>query len=131
VGAENFFAFGLTAAQVLELKSQGYRPQTYLQQQPELQAVIDLIASGHFSDGDPHLFHPLLDALLSTDHYLLFADYAAYLEAQAKVSQAFQDPHQWHQKSILNVARMGRFSSDRAVQEYCKQIWQVQPVKIN
>jgi starch phosphorylase len=131
VGAENFFAFGLTAAQVLELKSHGYRPQTYLQQQPELQAVIDLIASGHFSDGDPHLFHPLLDALLSTDHYLLFADYAAYLEAQAKVSQAFQDPHQWHQKSILNVARMGRFSSDRAVQEYCKKIWQVQPVKIS
>jgi glycogen phosphorylase len=131
VGAENFFAFGLTAAQVLELKSQGYRPQTYLQQQPELQAVIDLIASGHFSDGDPHLFHPLLDTLLSTDHYLLFADYAAYIEAQANASQAFQDPHQWHQKSILNVARMGRFSSDRAVQEYCDKIWQVQPVKIS
>jgi glycogen phosphorylase len=131
VGEENFFAFGLTAAQVFQLKSQGYHPQAYLEQQPELKAVIDLIGSGHFSQGDPHLFRPLLESLLHTDPYLLFADYTAYLEAQQRVSKAFQDPAQWHRMSILNVAHMGRFSSDRAVQEYCDKIWQIQPVTID
>jgi glycogen phosphorylase len=131
VGEENFFAFGLTAAQVFQLKSQGYHPQAYLEQQSELKAVIDLIGNGHFSQGDPHLFRPLLTSLLHTDPYLLFADYAAYLDAQQRVGKAFQDPAQWQKMSILNVAHMGRFSSDRAVQEYCDKIWQIQPVTID
>jgi glycogen phosphorylase len=130
VGAENFFSFGMTAEQVMQLKAEGYHPQAYLQQQPELQEVIDLIASGYFSNGDPHLFRPLLDSLLTTDPYMLFADYAAYMAAQATVSQVFQSPNQWHRRSILNVARMGRFSADRAVRDYCDKIWHVQPVKI-
>jgi starch phosphorylase len=130
IGAENFFAFGLTTEQVAQLKAEGYHPHLYLEQQPELKAVMNLIASGHFSHGDPNLFRPLLESLFNADPYLLFADYAAYLEAQERVSQAFQNLEQWHRMSILNVARMGYFSSDRAVQEYCDAIWHVQPVLI-
>ena len=131
VGAENFFLFGLTASEVAHNKAMGYRPRTYYQGNDSLRAAIDLIASGHFSRGDRELFRPLVDSLLNNDEYMLFADYQSYIDAQDDVENTWRDTEQWSLMSILNVARMGRFSSDRAVLEYCKEIWHISPLAIN
>ena len=130
VGEENFFLFGLTAAEVKEFKSQGYDPMRYVQAGGELAAVIDLIARGHFSNGDPRLFMPLVDSLLNHDEYMLMADFQSYCDCQEKVDEAYRDQKRWTKMSILNVARMGRFSSDRAIRDYAEKIWDVKPVKI-
>lgn len=129
-GAENFFLFGLTAPEVAALKSRGYRPRDYYDTNPQLREVIDLIQQGVFSHGDRELFRPLVDSLLYHDPYLLFADYADYLDRQAEVSCAFQDTERWTRMSILNAARMGKFSSDRSIRDYCNQVWKVQPVPV-
>ena len=131
VGAENFFLFGLSAAEVVQKKAEDYRSLTYYQGNDQLRAAIDLIASGHFSRGDRELFRPFVDSLLSNDEYLLFADYQSYINAQDEVEHTWCDTDLWSRMSILNVARMGRFSSDRAVLEYCKDIWHVSPLPIN
>jgi len=125
VGEENFFLFGLDAAQVRELKGRGYRPRDYYEGNPQLREVIDLIASGAFSPAEPGLFRQLIDQLLWHDDYLLLADYQAYLDCQDRVAAAFRDRHKWTEMSILNVARMGKFSSDRSILDYCRAIWQV------
>jgi glycogen phosphorylase len=130
VGGENFFLFGLSAAEVGALRAGGYRPRDYYERDEELRAALDLIASGAFAGGDPGLFRPLLDHLLDHDDYLLLADYRAYVDAQAQVDRAFRDPERWTRMSILNVARAGKFSSDRAIREYGKRIWRVDPVPI-
>jgi starch phosphorylase len=127
VGEENFFLFGLTAGEVRDLKARGYQPRRYYQGNPELHEVVDLLASGRLSNGDRNLFQPLVQSLLTRDEYLLLADYASYLEAQERVDGAFRDPEQWTRMSILNVARIGKFSSDRAIREYCEKIWKVKP----
>jgi starch phosphorylase len=129
-GSENFFLFGLTAEQVGALKAGGYRPRDYYERDAELRAALDLIGSGVFSRGDPNLFRPLLDHLLDHDEYLLLADYRAYVDAQSEVERAYRDPGRWTRMSILNTARAGKFSSDRAIREYCDRIWNVQPVKV-
>lgn len=131
VGTENFFLFGLTAAEVEQKKAGGYQPLTYYDDNEKLRATIDLISSGHFSRGDRDLFRPLVDSLLYNDEYLLFADYQSYLDAQEAVEHAWRDTDLWSRMSILNVARMGRFSSDRAVLEYCKDIWDISPMPIH
>ncbi len=130
VGAENFFLFGLKTEEVYNLKAQGYNPRDYYNSNAELKAVIDLIASGFFSHGDGGLFQPLVDNLLYDDPYLLLADYQSYIKCQEQVSQAYKDRDNWTRMSILNVARMGKFSSDRSIGEYCKDIWQAQAVPI-
>jgi starch phosphorylase len=130
VGADNFFLFGLTASEVSELKGGGYNPRDYYQSNGQLREVIFLIGSGAFSNGNRELFRPLVDSLLDRDEYLLLADYQSYVEQQDQVSQAFSDPERWTRMSILNVARMGHFSSDRSIQEYCDQIWHTKPVKV-
>ncbi|MBN1140466.1 MAG: glycogen/starch/alpha-glucan phosphorylase [Deltaproteobacteria bacterium] len=127
VGAENFFLFGLRAEEVQELKARGYQPRPYYESNREVGSVIDLIASGRFSNGDRGLFRPLVDSLLYHDEYLLMADFASYLEAQTQVDLAYRDPECWTRMSILNVARMGKFSSDRSIREYCEKIWRVAP----
>ncbi len=129
-GAENFFLFGLTAEEVYALKVKGYHPVEYYNRNIELQAVIDRIKSGYFSHGDENLFKPIVDALLYHDPYLLLADYQAYIDCQEEVSQAYRDQEKWTRMSILNAARMGKFSSDRTIGEYCREIWQVEPVRI-
>ncbi len=131
VGAENFFLFGLTADQVYKLKAEGYHPYHYYESNPQLRDVIDLIRNGVFSHGDTDLFRGLTDALLYHDPYLLFADFASYVECQQQVSEAFLDRDQWTRMSILNAARTGKFSSDRSIQQYCDDIWKVQPVPIS
>ena len=117
VGPENFFLFGLSASEVAALKAQGYSPAEVYRTQPQLQEVIDLIASGFFSRGDSELFRPLLDSLLMHDPYLVLADFGAYLDCQRVVAGAYADRDRWTRMSILNVARSGKFSSDRAVRE--------------
>ena len=126
VGAENFFLFGLTAAEVVELKKTGYRPRSFYESDTELRDVIDQIGGGHFSPGEPGLFQPLVDSLLNWDEYMLLADYRAYVECQDRVSRAYADQEHWTRMSILNVARIGYFSSDRTIREYCRDIWGVQ-----
>lgn len=129
-GAENFFLFGLTAEQVYAMKAKGYHPREYYEKNADLRAVIDRIASGYFSHGDKSLFQPIVDSLLYSDPYMLLADYQAYIDCQDEVSAAYQDQARWTKMSILNSARMGKFSSDRTIAEYCKEIWEVSPVKI-
>ena len=130
VGAENFFLFGLDVEQVRELKAQGYRPRERYESDPVLHRVLDLIASGHFSGGDRALFQPLVDSLLERDEYLVLEDFASYLERQAEVDIAYREPDRWARMSVLTSARMGRFSSDRAISEYCRDIWRVDPVPV-
>jgi len=130
VGAENFFLFGLTAAQVQELKSGGYRPHDYYEQNATLREVLDFVASGALAGGDTAQFQPLVDNLLWHDPFLLLADYQAYVGCQDQVSALWRDPQAWTRKSILNAARMGKFSSDRAIRDYCAQVWKVTPVTV-
>jgi starch phosphorylase len=130
VGAENFFLFGLTADEVSSLQASGYRPQDYYHGNAELRGVLDRISSGTFSKEDGNLFRPLLDSLLHHDPFMLFADFASYVEAQKRVDEAYRDPERWTRLSILNVARMGKFSSDRAIREYCRDIWKAAPVSV-
>ena len=130
VGAENFFLFGLSAAEVYALKTQGYRPMDYYNANQGLRDVIDLIRSGFFSRGDTELFRPLIDDLLYHDPYLVLADFQSFIECQTQVSAAYADTERWTRMSILNTARCGKFSSDRTIREYCTDIWQVRAVPI-
>ena len=130
VGAENFFLFGLSAPEVEALRQRGYQPGDYLASNDELRSTLDLIANGYFSHGDREVFGPIVDNLRYADPFLVLADYAAYLDAQEKVSAAWDDTEGWTRKSILNCARSGKFSSDRAIGEYCDEIWNVPPVSI-
>jgi starch phosphorylase len=130
VGEENFFTFGFTTEQVAEVQARGYDPSEIYRSDDELRRAIDHIANGMFSHGDPLLFHPLVENLLRHDPFLVLADYAAYVACQEQVSRAYRDPEQWSRMSILNVARMGHFSSDRSIREYCRDIWRIEPVPI-
>ena len=133
VGEENFFLFGLTVDGVTRLRAAGYRPRDYYEQDEELHLVLDRIGSGFYSPQDAGLFRPLVDSLLNDDPFLLLADFRAYVDAQDQVGRAWQDQERWTRMSVLNVARMGRFSSDRAIREYCRDIWQVerQPIVLD
>jgi glycogen phosphorylase len=130
VGAENFFLFGLTVEQVFQLKASGYNPQQYYEMNPVLKETIDQIASGGFSGGNRDLFKPIVDSLLNQDTYFVLADFQAYLECQYKVDKAFRDQEHWTRMSVLNVARMGKFSSDRSIREYCAKIWDAKPIEM-
>ena len=130
VGPENFFLFGLTVEEVYNLKSSGYNPWDYYESNEELREAIDLISSGFFSGGDSNLFKPLVDNLLHHDEYLVLADYQSYIDCQEQVSQAYRDQQEWTRMSILNVARMGKFSSDRSMREYSEKIWKVEPTPV-
>jgi starch phosphorylase len=125
VGHDNFFLFGLTAPQVAATKNAGYHPRAIYESNPVLREVVDSLADGQFSRGDHNLFRPLVDSLLNSDPYLLFADYQAYVDCQDHISATFRDQEKWTRMSIYNAVRMGRFSSDRAIEEYCRNIWGV------
>jgi glycogen phosphorylase len=130
VGAENFFLFGLTADEVETTLARGYRPRSVVEQDPELKAVLELVGSGFFSPEDRSAFRPLVDALLDEDRFLVLADFRAYVEAQNRVAHAYLQRDDWTRMAILNVARVGRFSSDRTIREYARDIWGIQPVAI-
>ncbi len=128
VGAENFFLFGATAEKARSIKAAGYDPRRIYDGDEELRQAIDMIAGGAFSKGDPDLFRPLVESLMWQDDYLLFHDFQSYVQAQARVSAAYGDQTDWTRRSILNSARVGRFSSDRSIREYCRDIWNVSPL---
>jgi starch phosphorylase len=130
VGAENFFLFGLTTPEVEKTKREGYTPRAYFESNPALREIIDSLASGEFSHGDRSLFAPLTDSLLNRDEYMLLADFQSFVDCQERVSAAYRDRNHWTRMSILNVARIGKFSSDRAIRDYCADIWKTWPVKI-
>jgi len=130
VGDSNIFIFGLKADEVLNLKKTGYNPREYYEKNADLKKVIDMIANGFFSPWNPQLFKPIIDSLMSTDNFMLFADFDAYIKCQSVVSQNFLNVEDWTRKSILNVASTGKFSSDRAIAEYAKDIWNVKSVPI-
>lgn len=130
VGPEHFFQFGLSVQEAESVIRNHYTPQAVYAENDELKEAVDLIGNGHFSHGDPNLFRPLIDELLHRDQYLVLADYADYVACQEKVSALYTDREQWVRSSICNVARIGRFSSDRAIREYCRSIWAIDPVPI-
>ncbi|WP_017297723.1 glycogen/starch/alpha-glucan phosphorylase [Nodosilinea nodulosa] len=129
-GDDNFFLFGLTASDVAALKAKGYNPWDYYSSNPQLKEVIDLVNSGFFAKGDRDLFQDITNNLLYSDPYLLLADYQAYIDAQDRVGIAYKDEEHWSRMSILNAVRMGKFSSDRSIHEYCTDIWKVSPVPV-
>ena len=129
VGAENFFLFGLTADEIEEAKRRGYRPRDYYEQNSTLREVIDFIASGALGRGDAELFRPIVENLLDKDPFLLLADYQPYIDAQEQVSTLWRDQRAWTRRSILNTARMGKFSSDRSIRDYCARVWNIQPTE--
>jgi starch phosphorylase len=127
VGVENFFLFGMTAAEVAARRAE-YRPRALYESNDELREAIDQIAEGAFSPEQPDLFRPLVTSLLEQDPFLVLADYQAYVECQERVGRAYADASEWTRMAILNVARMGYFSSDRAIRDYCRDIWKI-PLK--
>jgi starch phosphorylase len=130
VGAENIFIFGLNVDEATNLSRHGYNPWDYYHGNGELRQALDMIGSGFFSPDDHARFKPIFDTLTHHgDRYLLLADYAAYIACQDAVDALYRDPQEWTRKAILNVAHMGKFSSDRTIGEYAKQIWDVKPVK--
>ncbi|MFA6970771.1 MAG: glycogen/starch/alpha-glucan phosphorylase [Gallionella sp.] len=132
VGAENFFLFGLTTEEVAEVRRQGYDPMSFYHGNAELKLALDMISSGYFSSDEPARYQGVTEALLHHgDHYLLLADYASYVECQDKVSNLYRDQQEWTRRAILNVAGMGKFSSDRTIREYAERIWHVAPVDLS
>jgi starch phosphorylase len=126
VGDDNFFLFGLTAPEVASTTAAGYRPRAKYESDGELREALDAVAGGAFSSGDREVFRPLVDSLLERDDYLLLADYRAYVDAQARVDAAYADRAHWTRMAILNCARVGRFSSDRSIRDYCREIWHIE-----
>ena len=131
VGLDNFFLFGLTTPEVEQRRRAGYNPRAIYESNADLREVLDAVSSGEFSHGDKSLFEPLVNSLLKNDEYMLLGDYQSYIDCQDRVSAAFSDQEHWTRMAILNVARIGKFSSDRAIRDYCSDIWKTWPVKIH
>ena len=125
VGEENFFLFGMTAEEIAAKQSEGYKPRDYYEKSPALKEVMDGLRDGVFTGGDREMFAPLVKDLLEVDRFFVLADFDDYARAQAEAGKAFCDSKGWSRMSALNTARSGKFSSDRAVREYCRDIWKV------
>ena len=134
VGDENIFIFGLRSHEVDELRSRGYNPWDCYHKSENLRKVMDLIAKGFFSPEEPHLFRPIFDSILNGgDKYMLMADFDQYISCQDRLTNAYRDQERWTKMSILNVANMARFSSDRTIQQYADEIWgaKATPIALN
>jgi starch phosphorylase len=123
VGDDNFFLFGLREPEVAELQARGYVPSSYYESVPTLRSAIDLIASGHFTDGNRDAVGSIVGDLLHNDRFLVLADFESYLQAQGRVDAAYRDQAAWTRSAILNVARSGYFSSDRSMRDYIDRVW--------
>ncbi len=131
VGDDNIFIFGLNVEEVDELRRMGYNPWDYYNANSELKKALDQIQTGFFSPEDPHLFQPIIDAVLHKgDYFMVLADFEAYLKAQAEVDAEFKNQSEWNRKAILNVAKIGKFSSDRTIQDYADEIWEAKSVTL-
>ncbi len=123
VGAEHFFAFGATVEELRQTRAQGHRPREIYDADEELRGVMDLLASPALSGAHPGLFAPLVDQLMGDDPYMLMSDYRPYVDQQDDVAALWRRPAEWRRRSLINVARVGRFSSDRSIREYCTRVW--------
>jgi starch phosphorylase len=131
IGAENMFIFGLHDNEVIDLKAKGYHPRDYYERDPELKTVLDMITANVFSKDEPGIFEPIVTSLLEQgDTYCLLADFRSYMDTQDKVDELFRDSDKWTKQAIINVARMGKFSSDRTIIQYANDIWKIKPVHI-
>jgi starch phosphorylase len=130
VGPENFFLFGMTSDEASARRANGYDPRAVCDADPELARAVDAIASGRFSDGDTERFAPLVESILGWDEYLTLADYRSYIDCQDALERVWLDRERWTRMSILNTARCGFFSSDRTIQDYCREIWKIDPVPV-
>ena len=130
VGHDNFFLFGMTAEQVAEKAASGYNPYLEYEACKPLREVIELVAHNHFSPEEPNIFHPILDELIKTDRFMVLSDFWSYVKCQRKVSTAFTKKDQWAKMALRNIARCGKFSSDRTIRQYAEEIWDVEPVKV-
>ena len=131
VGDENIFIFGMTVDEVNALWKKGYNPQDFYNADEELRAVVDWVGSNYFTPGEPNgVFNMLRDNLVYSDPFLCLPDFRAYSDMQEKVDLAFRDKAKWAEMAILNTARMGKFSSDRTISEYAREIWKLVPVSI-
>ncbi|MGB8078727.1 MAG: glycogen/starch/alpha-glucan phosphorylase, partial [Gallionella sp.] len=129
VGEENFFLFGLTAAEV-EAERTRHDPNAIIDADGDLRRVMQLLGSGHFNQFEPYIFDPIIRSLTSHgDYWMSIADFRSYVDAQQRAADAFRDQEQWTRMSILNTAASGTFSSDRTIQEYNRDIWHLKPVK--
>jgi len=129
VGQENIFNFGMNTDEVSEQWQRGYFARDFYNNDQRLREVIDMIGAGYFSHDDLNRYKPIVDMLLDNDQYMLCADYASYIEAQFEADKLYGNPHAWARSAIINVAKMGHLSSDRAIQEYAEKIWGVESVK--
>lgn len=130
VGDDNIFIFGKTAAEVTEMRMQGYRPWDAYHADAELRQAVDMIGSGYFTPDDPGRYRCIFDAILTHgDHFFVMADYADYVRVQAQVEDTYRQPQDWTGKAIINVANMGGFSSDRSIHDYARKIWRIAPLK--
>jgi starch phosphorylase len=130
IGADHFFIFGMTADQVAARRAAGYNSRDHYEENAELRQALDMIGRGYFSAETPDLFQPIVDSLLAYgDHYMLLADYASYIECQDQVDALYRNQDEWSRHAILNVAGMGKFSSDRTIAEYASKVWNVRPVR--
>jgi glycogen phosphorylase len=127
VGAENFFLFGHDAGAVKALKASGYRPGDFLARSPRLQAALELVASGFFSPDDRSRFAPVVSSVRNHDPYLICADFEDYWRAHAEVDETYAEPVDWQGRVVMNLANIGRFSSDRTIRQYAAEIWGAQP----
>lgn len=130
VGEENFFLFGLTTDGVQEAKKQGYRPYNYYEENDHLKEILDFLVSGKLAKGDKELFRPIYDNLIHQDPYLVLKDFQSYIDCQNKIHTAWRDPERWAKMSILNVAHIGKFSSDRSIKDYSDNIWELEVMKV-
>jgi starch phosphorylase len=131
VGDENIFIFGLTVDEVRDLVSGGYHPRAFYEGNEELRAVVDWVGSNYFTPDEPHgVLHPLHEDLINRDPFLVLADYQSYSDCQERVNNTFRDRARWARMAILNTARVGKFSSDRTIAEYARDIWKAEPVRI-
>jgi starch phosphorylase len=131
IGEKNMFIFGLRANEVEEIQRKGYNSYSYYEHSEIIHKTIDFVRSGYFSPNEEGIFNPLVDSLLYNDRYLLLADFEDYVQAQKRVSELYRNnPKEWAKRSILNVANMCKFSSDRTISEYAKEIWNLKSVKI-
>jgi starch phosphorylase len=130
VGNDNIFIFGLTDREVLQRRQEGYHPEEIVTADEHLKHILNLIRDNYFSESDPGIFVPIVEDLLSSDYYMVIADYADYLHTQEKVNLLYQNQQLWTSKSIINTASMGRFSSDRTIREYAEEIWHAKRIPI-
>jgi len=115
----------MTAQEAEDRWNRGYQPRSIYDSNPELREAIDCIARGTFSPEQPDLFRPIVDSLLYRDTFMVLADYQAYMDSQSEVARSYRDRDHWTSTSILNTARMGKFSSDRTIRDYCRDIWNI------